>query len=90
MYFGEAGTAPEYFCGCCAPAHFVKTSAGYITAEKGINRIKILGDSGEFIEFVSSKNDFVPSVPLDLASTDGKAIYAANPADSKLYIFKRK
>jgi hypothetical protein len=89
-FFGEAGTAPEYFCGCCAPAHFVKTGSGYITAEKGINRIKILGESGEFVEFVSSKNTFIPSIPLDLASVDGRTIYAANPADSKLYIFKRK
>jgi hypothetical protein len=89
-YFGEPGTAPEAFCGCCNPAHFVKTKTGYITAEKGINRIKILGKSGEFIEFVSSKNDFIASVPLDLASADGKTIYAANPADSKLYIFTRK
>ncbi len=89
-YFGEPGTAPDAFCGCCNPAHFVKTKTGYISAEKGINRIKILGESGEFIEFVSSKNDFTPSVPLDIASVDGSTIYAANPFDSKLYIFKRK
>jgi len=89
-YFGEPGTAPDAFCGCCNPAHFVKTKTGYITAEKGINRIKILGESGEFIEFVSSKNDFTPSVPLDIASFDGNTIYAANPFDSKLYIFKKK
>lgn len=89
-YFGEPGTAPDAFCGCCNPAHFIKTKTGYITAEKGINRIKILGESGEFIEFVSSKNDFTPSVPLDLASVDGNTIYAANPFDLKLYIFKRK
>jgi hypothetical protein len=89
-YFGEPGTAPDAFCGCCNPAHFIKTKTGYITAEKGINRIKILGESGEFIEFVSSKNDFTPSVPLDIASIDGNTIYAANPFDSKLYVFKRK
>jgi len=89
-YFGEPGTAPDAFCGCCNPAHFVKTRTGYITAEKGINRIKILGESGEFIEFVSSKNKFTPSVPLDIASVDGNTIYAANAADSKLYVFTRK
>lgn len=88
-YFGEPGTAPDAFCGCCNPAHFIKIKTGYVTAEKGINRIKLLGVSGEFIEFVSSKNDFVASVPLDIASIDGKTIYAANPADSKLYIFQR-
>jgi PQQ-like domain len=88
-YFGEPGLAPEAFCGCCNPAHIVLIPDGFITAEKGINRIKILNRKGEFVEFVSSKNDFTASVPLDLASADGKTIYAANPADSKLYVFKR-
>lgn len=88
--FGEAGTAPGSFCGCCAPPHFALIPAGFVTAEKGINRIKILNKKGEFIEFVNSKNNFVKSIPLDLASADGNTIYAANPADSKLYIFTRK
>ncbi|MEI8226278.1 MAG: hypothetical protein WCG82_10155 [Bacteroidota bacterium] len=89
-YFGEPGLAPGAFCGCCNPAHFIIIPKGFVTAEKGINRIKILNKTGEFVEFVSSKNKFIPSVPLDLASADGKTIYAANPADSKLYIFTRK
>jgi hypothetical protein len=88
--FGEPGIAPEAFCGCCNPAHFILIPDGFVTAEKGINRIKILNDKGDFVEFVSSRNEFVASVPLDLASSDGKIIYAANPADSKLYIFTRK
>ncbi len=88
--FGEPGMAPGAFCGCCNPAHFIITPEGFITSEKGINRIKILGKSGEFIEFVTSRNKFVPSIPLDLASSDGNTIYAANPADSKLYVFTRK
>ena len=89
-YFGEPGMAEGAFCGCCNPAHFVIIPDGFITAEKGINRIKVLDKKGDFIEFVSSENKFVPSVPLDLASADGKTIYAANPADSKLYVFSRK
>jgi len=89
-YFGEPGMAPGAFCGCCNPAHFIVIPDGFVTAEKGINRIKILNNSGEFVEYVSSKNKFTPSVPLDLASADSKTIYAANPADSKLYIFTRK
>ena len=88
--FGEPGTSPGAFCGCCNPAHFIVTPDGFVTAEKGINRIKILNRTGEFVEFVSSKNKFVPSVPLDLASADGMTIYAVNPADSKLYVFTRK
>ena len=89
-YFGEPGTAPGAFCGCCNPAHFVTIPNGFVTAEKGINRIKILDKKGGFVEFVSSKNKFIASMPLDLASIDGETIYAANPADSKLYIFTRK
>ena len=89
-FFGEPGTAPEAFCGCCNPAHFIVIPQGFATAEKGINRIKILDEDGEFIEYVSSHNNFLASVPLDLASADGKTIYAANPVDSKLYIFTRK
>jgi len=89
-FFGESGTGPESFCGCCNPAHFAVVPGGFITAEKGINRIKVLDNSGEFVELVSSVNDFVPPLPLDIASPDGKIIYGANPADSKLYVFKRK
>jgi DNA-binding beta-propeller fold protein YncE len=88
--FGEAGTAPGAFCGCCAPSHFAVIPQGFITAEKGINRIKILNKKGEFVEFVNSRNNFVKSIPLDLASVDGITIYAAYPGDSKLYVFNRK
>jgi DNA-binding beta-propeller fold protein YncE len=89
--FGESGLAPGAFCGCCNPSHFAPLpQGGFVTAEKGINRIKILDGNGNFIEFVSVNNKFMASVPLDVvAAADGGAIYAANPADSKLYIFKR-
>jgi hypothetical protein len=88
--FGEPGTAPGAFCGCCNPAHFTVIPQGFLTAEKGINRIKILDHNGTFVEFVSSINNFTASVPLDIASNDGVTIYAADPADSRLIVFKRK
>lgn len=87
--FGESGSGPENFCGCCNPAHFATVPQGFVTAEKGINRIKIIGPEGGFVEFVSSENDFIASVPLDVASADGITIYGANSADSKLYVFVR-
>lgn len=89
-YFGQPGTDKNAFCGCCNPAHFMLFNGGFVTAEKGINRIKILDEKGEFVEFVSSVNRFIPALPLDLASNDGKTIFAANPADSKIYVFTRK
>jgi len=87
--FGVAGLAHDAFCGCCNPAHLTAYGNRLITAEKGINRIKIIDGDGEFVELVSSVNDFVPSVPLDLAA-NGDKIYGANPADSRLYVFERK
>lgn len=89
-FIGDSGTGPENFCGCCNPAHFAVIPGGFVTAEKGINRIKILDTNGKFVEFVSSVNNFVPPLPLDIASPDGKVIYGVNPADSKLYVFRRK
>jgi len=89
-YFGKAGTDPDAFCGCCNPSHFALIPEGFVTAEKGINRIKILDIKGDFVEFVSSENNFVPPLPLDIVSPDGRVIYGANPADSKLYVFRRK
>jgi hypothetical protein len=88
--FGEPGLEPGSFAGCCNPAHFSLLPDGFVTAEKGLNRIKILNSDGKFREFVSVKNKFIPSVPLDLAALDGRTIYAANPSDSKIYKFVRK
>jgi hypothetical protein len=88
-FFGEAGLAPGAFCGCCNPSHFAVIPGGFVTAEKGINRIKILNEMGEFVEFVSSRNKFTPATPLDVASADGKTIFAANSVDSKIYVFKK-
>jgi hypothetical protein len=88
-YFGEPGMAPSAFCGCCNPAHFMLIPGGFVTSEKGINRLKIVGREGNLIEMVSSRNRFVPSIPLDIAYGNGNRIYAANPGDSKLYVFTR-
>jgi len=89
--FGEAGAAPEAFCGCCNPSHFSFFDENTIvTSEKGINRIKLLDRNGNFLEFVSVQDQFISTLPFDLAVDPEGVIYAANTADSKLYIFKRK
>jgi len=87
--FGESGIEPASFSGCCNPAHFILVPGGFVTAEKGLNRIKVLDGNGAFVEYVSADNHFIPSVPLDVAAAGGK-IYAANKADSTLYIFRHK
>jgi len=88
--FGDPGIKPGEFSGCCNPSNFALIPGGFVTAEKGINRLEIIDSDGEFREMVSSDNNFRPSIPLDVASNDGSIIYAVNPADSKLYVFNRK
>ncbi|MBC8320875.1 MAG: hypothetical protein H8E34_09150 [Bacteroidetes bacterium] len=88
--FGEEGIELKDFCGCCNPAHFAFLPDGKIvTAEKGINRIKVLDKKGELIELVEQSALFKPSFPLDIAISKESKIYAANGADSILYIFIR-
>ncbi|NQU82153.1 MAG: hypothetical protein HQ543_11595 [Bacteroidetes bacterium] len=90
-YFGEPGTALEYFCGCCNPAHFAFLPGGnLVTAEKGINRIKIVKPDGNLVELVAQPEQFTAYVPVDLAVSKENLIYAANPVNSTLYVFKRK
>ena len=87
---GEAGDSLEYFCGCCNPAHFAIFPDGDIaTAEKGINRIKIIRKTGDLVEPVAQPDNFMASVPVDLAISSNGLIYAANRYNSVLYVFKR-
>lgn len=87
---GEEGSTLEYFCGCCNPSHFTLSPDGnIITAEKGINRIKIIYQDGRLLEPVSGPEGFIASSPLDVSVDMHNRIYAANRYNSTVYIFKR-
>jgi hypothetical protein len=87
---GEEGDSFRDFCGCCNPAHFALTPEGYIvTAEKGINRIKILLTSGKLVEPVAQLGIFKASIPLDIAVGENGLIYGAYSGNSTLYTFER-
>ncbi|MEE4114800.1 MAG: hypothetical protein V2I37_01450 [Marinilabiliaceae bacterium] len=88
--FGDEGDELKDFCGCCNPSHFDISPEGLIiTAEKGINRIKVLDLSGRLVEPVTISNSFVASIPLDISLSPSGEIYAANRGDSNIYVFKR-
>lgn len=89
--FGEEGIGLEEFCGCCNPSHFAFMPDGRIvTAEKGINRMKLLDQYGNLVELVVQSKEFKANIPLDIAVSKEGLIYAANGADSFVYVFKRK
>ena len=87
---GEEGDELQYFCGCCNPSHFTLTPGGkIITAEKGTNRIKVLGQDGRLVELLARPAFFRPSSPLDLVAAGEGLVYAANSDNSTLYTFRR-
>ncbi len=88
---GQEGDELENFCGCCNPAHFdLLPDGNIVTAEKGINRLKIISPDGKLVEPIAQPAHFMASIPLDIsAGTDG-SVYGANRKDSKIYVFTRK
>lgn len=87
---GEEGDSFRDFCGCCNPSHFALTPEGNIvTAEKGINRIKILLPSGKLVEPVAQLGIFKASIPLDITVGENGLIYGAYRGNSTLYTFER-
>lgn len=53
-FWGEAGSGIKQFFGCCNPSQFAMLPDGkFVTSEKGVPRIKIYSDEGEFESVVA-------------------------------------
>lgn len=68
-HWGRPGPAIDAFCGCCNPAQFALASDGrFLTAEKGIARVKISRSDGSLESVVAGAESFtrdtVGLVPL--------------------------
>lgn len=78
------------FSGCCNPSHFaLLADGGFVTAEKGLVRVKIHNADGSFRCVVAAPYQFeVDAVGLDLAvASDGK-IYVLDPSRNQIRIFE--
>jgi hypothetical protein len=74
LFWGESATAVEGFFGCCNPAHFAILPDGrFVTAEKGLLRVKVYTADGEF--------DCVVAGPEELDPPAGPR--ASPPAESR-------
>jgi hypothetical protein len=90
--WGEASMTIEGFCGCCNPSHFALLSDGsFVTAEKGIERVKIYSPKGEYKCVVAPPSAFTEGTRgLDLAVDSGDRIIVLDPERKLLRIFVRK
>jgi len=60
FWWGQASTNVADFCGCCNPVNFAMLPDGsYVTAEKGLIRVKIYDPAGAFVGVVAGPEQLV-------------------------------
>jgi len=90
--WGKSGTAVERFCGCCGPTQMALLSNGYfVTAEKGIVRVKVYNPMGVFESVVATPKDLSSHESnADIAVDMKNTIYVLDSYAKKVRIFKKK
>jgi hypothetical protein len=81
----------EGFSGCCNPSHAAFLADGsFVTAEKGLVRVKVHNPIGEFVSLVAAPDQFDEgSIGLDLAVDSQQRIYVLDPKRKQVRIFEK-
>ena len=79
------------FSGCCNPSHAAVLQDGsFVTAEKGLVRVKIHNRAGEFVCLVAAPDQFDKgTVGLDLAVDSNGRIHVLDPKRKQVRIFEK-
>ena len=90
--WGASSWKIEGFSGCCNPSHFaIRRDGSFVTAEKGLVRIKIHGPGGGFVGVVAGPADFpAGTVGLDVAVDSKGRILVADPSTSAIRVYVGK
>jgi sugar lactone lactonase YvrE len=82
----------EAFAGCCNPCRFaLLPNGGFVTAEKGMVRVKIYNEKGKLESVVAPPDDFNTGTPwVDVAADAAGAIYILDPERSQIRVYNRK
>lgn len=89
-HWGETSSGIEGFCGCCNPSHFaIMEDGSFITAEKGIVRVKKYNSTGIFECAIAGPEHFTTGATgLDIAINKNDEILVLEPASGLIHIFK--
>jgi hypothetical protein len=89
--WGKRSTAIEGFCGCCNPIHMTLLPDGsFVTAEKGLPRVKVYSREGNFVCVVAGPQHFrIGATGLDLASDNDGNIFILDPEKKEVRIFSK-
>lgn len=85
-----SGMRIEGFSGCCNPSHFALLSdGGFVTAEKGLPRVKIHNVDGSLRCVVAAPDQFDDDVTgLDVAVDDQGKIYVLDSGRNQVRVFE--
>ena len=100
----KPGAEIEGFFGCCNPAHFAILPDGrFVTAEKGLLRVKVYGDHGQFDCVVAGPEELDVSPPagtqdrfdhqfkaVDVAADSGGRVLILDLAGGTVRVFESK
>ena len=80
------------FSGCCNPAHMaILSDNSFVTSEKGLPRIKIHDQHGQFVGVVAPPSLFGKTTTAPDLAVDGQdRIYALDIEHQRIRIFERK
>lgn len=101
-HWGEASPRIEGFFGCCNPSHLAVLSDGrFVTAEKGVPRVKIYSAKGEFESVVAAPQTLAPGTNVgleirddhspgtfDVAADDSGRVLVLDPNTRQVRIFE--
>jgi len=102
--WGQFGNEMEKFCGCCNPINFALLGdEGFVTAEKGLTRVKVYDGQGKFKGVVAGAELFKQhdticeargsgcnTGGLDVAADQRGRIYVLDPYTGAIRIFEKK
>jgi sugar lactone lactonase YvrE len=90
--WGKSGPQIEKFSGCCNPSHFtIRKDGSFVTAEKGLVRVKIHAANGDLVGVVAAAKDFEKGIHgLDVAVDSKDRILVCDPGTSTVRIYSLK
>jgi sugar lactone lactonase YvrE len=89
-FWGEGGTQPQQFSGCCNPTAVALFGDGRIaTAEKITPRVKVYDANGQMLAFIGPEHFTKEAAGLGLAVDSSGRLYVMDPGDGIIRIFER-
>jgi hypothetical protein len=89
--WGERSVGIKGFCGCCNPVSFsILPDGGFVTAEKGLDRVKIYNSDGGFVGVVAGPAQLGKEGQIKVCNTpeecQGGGLDVAVAPDGRVYV----